>query len=97
MILQSMYIFHAKFIYSHTFILVGPDRQRGGGARALARGETKTVGGYAECSIHSAENVEGGKTWKSKGKSENIISISSPDWHRLGPAIHHISRTSICT
>ena len=73
--------FHGKLINAQTLIHVGPDRRRGGGARALARGRTKTVGGYTGCCMHSVADVKGGKLARTKAKAKTLIQYQA---HTIG-------------
>merc|ERR1712115_258826 len=59
----------------------GPDRRRGGGARALARGRTKTVGGYTGCCMHSVADVKGGKLARTKARAKTLIQYQA---HTIG-------------
>ena len=74
-------ILHGKIINAQTLIHVGPDRRRGGGARALARGRTKTVGGYTGCCMHSVADVKGGKLARTKAKAKTLIQYQA---HTIG-------------
>ena len=79
--LSSKDIFHGKLINAQTLIHVGPDRRRGGGARALARGRINTVGGYAGCCMHSVADVKGGKLARTKAKAKTLIQYQA---HAIG-------------